>query len=373
MENLEETFGKLLRSVEETNKELMKGGWKEMSRAVFVNSLENNISSLKESKRLLLDLRFQLSKLDKNAPDLSNVVADFDKTIGILEKNFRMEKNKRETGDATILLTSKQEIPELYASLEQKILTLLLKSRYSLEQLGLFLKKENITPLNERTTADGLIEVLKKREEELNEIKDNFEKLKRKSYFGYLQEENPADIEKELHELSKKLESRLGEMRQTYSLHEERIDKITGDFSNLKEKIKNSEEIFDRFAEKSEELIRILKKERDYAKKVVLETEGETGRVRHAYTKEILGLQEAKIRARQEAEEKYRKTIETLKKDVKEKDSLVKDFREMLSRRERKLEELEAKGKHLRLLLKTKEKHEAIKRHFSRRKSNRKE
>ena len=370
--NINNTFNKLVNSIDDIDRDLLKTRWKDMTRHVFVNTLENSIDSLKESRVLLKELKSHLGAMDTDAPSLTVTINDFEKTIIVLEKNLKLEKGKSHSGDAIVNITSISEVPELYASLEHKILELLLKTRYVLEDVDLFLRKEQITPFNEKASARNLVEILRKREEEMRELKDNLEKLKKKSFFGYIHEESPADIEKEVHELAKKLEKSLEQMKHNYSSYGDKLESMAHNFALLKEKIRSVEEMFDQFSEKSEELARILKKERDYAKKIVLEADGETGRVRRSYTKELLDMQKEKVKARSDAEVKYKKQIMEIKKDISEKDKMLRDFTEMLSRREHKINELEERNKELRLLLKVGATHAKAKKHFKQ-KSKRKE
>ncbi|MFH1239624.1 MAG: hypothetical protein V1672_00220 [Candidatus Diapherotrites archaeon] len=364
MSNINNTFNKLINSIDDIDKELLKTRWKDMTRNLFVNTLENSVTSLKESQALLKELNSQLSSLDTDAPSLAVILNEFEKTIIVLEKNLKLEKGKTHSGDSVVNITSISEVPELYASLEHKILELLLKTRYVLEDVDLFLRKEQITPVDEKAGAKNLVEILRKRDEEMRELKDNLEKLKKKSFFGYIHEESPADIEKEVHELAKKLEINLEQMKNNYSSYGDRLESMAHNFSLLKEKIKAVEEMFDQFSEKSEELTRILKKERDYAKKIVLEADGETGRVRRSYTQELLGMQKEKVKVREDSELKYRKQIDEIKKDISEKDKMLKEFTDMLSRREHKIDELEERNKELRLLLKAGETHAKAKKTF---------
>ncbi len=364
MSNINTVFNKLVNSIDDIDKDLLKTRWKNMTRHVFVMTLENSISSLKESRVLITELNSQLNSLDTDAPSLAKISHDFEKTIVVLEKNLKLEQRKTHAGDSIVNITSISEVPELYASLEHKILELLLKTRYVLEDADLFLRKEQITPINEKAGTKTLIEILRKREEELRELKENLEKLKKKSFFGYIHDESPADIEKETHELSKKLEKSLEQMKHNYSSYGDKLENMAHNFSLLKEKIRSVEEIFDQFSEKSEELIRILKKERDYAKKIVLEADGETGRLRRSYTKELLDMQKERVKARRDAELKYKTQIAEIKKDISEKNKMLKEFTDMLSRREHKIDVLEERNKELRLLLKVGETHTKAKKHF---------
>lgn len=372
MSNINTIFNKLVNSIDDIDKGLLKTRWKDMTRNVFVMTLENSVSSLKESRTLITELNSQLNSMDTDAPSLAVILNNFEKTIVVLEKNLKLERGKTHTGDSVVNITSISEVPELYASLEHKILELLLKTRYVLEDADLFLRKEQIMPVDEKAVAKNLVEILRKREEEMRELKENLDKLKKKSFFGYIHEESPADIEKEVHELAKKLERNLEQMKNNYSSYDDKLENMTHNFSLLKEKIKSFEEMFDQFSEKSEELARILKKERDYAKKIVLEADGETGRIRRSYTKELLDMQKEKVRAREDAELKYKKQIAEIKKDISEKDKMLKEFTEMLSRREHKIDVLEERNKELRLLLRVGETHAKAKKHF-RQKSKRKE
>ncbi len=78
----------------------------------------------------------------------------------------------------------------------------------------------------------------------------------------------------------------------------------------------------------------------------------------------MLNLQESKLAIKREAERKLGNEIEKLKQRLAEQEDLAKHFRGVAEDKLRKERELEEQAKNLSLLLKVKEKHEAVKRAF---------
>jgi len=339
--------------------------WEKASRTVFANALEKSVSSLGELQKEFLEIVEEMEKNPKEGkPDLRPFLNELDKSISVLEKNLGFERQKKGRAKTVNELES-DETPGLYAELEQKVLGTLLKARYSLERLTIFKRREGFTPLTEKSTAKQVMQILERKEDELQELRGKYEDIRKKSYLGYLEEQTSADIEHELGELGRRMALTADELGKSISFHRSQIEYIENSYSELKQKLDSLEETFFAYSEKAEELIKDLKKERDYAKRVVLEVEHETLQLRNTYTREILNLQEAKLSAKNEAERKFAQEIKELRKEASEQADLLRHFRGIAEEKLKKEHELEEKVKHLTLLLKTKEKHERMKKELS--------
>jgi LPS O-antigen subunit length determinant protein (WzzB/FepE family) len=85
----------------------------------------------------------------------------------------------------------------------------------------------------------------------------------------------------------------------------------------------------------------MLKKERDMAKHLVLEIEGETAKLRRAYANELLEFEKNKMLAHKEAEARYVSQIEKLEKELEDARNLIAHFRKLVAEREARIEQLE--------------------------------
>jgi hypothetical protein len=341
--------------------------WGSATRAAFVASLGGAISSLKELEGRFRGVARELGKSGAaGAPDLGDLMQEFGKSLTVLENNLRLEKSKKSRARESNI-HEREENSELYSELSQRVETLLLRARYMAERLSVFALRQSSAPLEGKSTARQMLDLLQAKEKEIEELKGKYEDVRRKSYLGLVQERTSADLEEELGELSVKLGGLASELGHNIAMHRNHLEYIENSYAELKQRLDSMEETFNGYVEKSLELIALLKKERDYAKKVVLDIEHETLQLRNAYTAELLALQENKLGAKREAEEKLGKEIRLLKKQLKEKEELLVHFRKMAEEKAGKEKTLEEKVKRLTLLLKTKEKHEAVKRHFRRR------
>ncbi len=368
MANAEKIVGEIGEKINELQSSISQQPWRNASRIVFMNALEKSVEDIEGLQKLFSEAIEEIEKEPKEGkPDLKPFLKEIEALSKVLDKNLRFEK-KRKSRAKTINALESDETPELYADLEQRILGMLLKARYSLERLTIFLRKQGLTPLTERTTAKQVMEVLERREDELQDLREKYEGIRKKSYLGYLEEETVADLEHELGELGRKMSLSADELGKSISFHRSQIEYIENSYSELKQKLDSLEEIFFAYSEKSEELIKDLKKERDYAKKIVLEVEHETLQLRNTYTRELLGLQESKLAAKREAEKRFEAELKKLKGELAEQSDLLKHFKGIAEDKLRKEHELEERMKRLTLLLKTKEKHEAVKRQLRGRK-----
>jgi len=348
--------------IDELQQSISRQPWRNASRPVFVNSLEKSLDDLQQLYKVFYETFEEIKGNPKEGrPDLLPFLREMEKTIDVLEKNYKFEKQKKARA-ITVNVLEKEETPALYADLEQKILGMLLKARYSLERMSIFLRKEGLSPLTEKSTAKQVMQILERKEDELQSLREKYEDARKKTYLGYLEEETVADMEHDLTELGRRMALSADDLGKSLGYYKSQIEYIESNFAELKQKLDSLQEAFSAYGEKTSELIRDLKKERDYAKKIVLDVEHETLKLRNTYSKELLGLQESKLAAKQEAEKHFEAELRKLQKQLAEQGDLLGHFRKIAEDKLKKEHELEEKVSHLTLLLKTKEKHEAVKR-----------
>ena len=352
---------KIIDSINGLHSDISAQTWGTLNQSAFVSSLDKTIDALKG-----LEERFARTKtaLDKESavgkPDLSEILNEFKQLLPMLRNNLQMEKTKKSRAKESNIFET-EENAEHYEDLAQKIQTILLKARYMAERLNVFALRQSSTPLEGKGTARQMLDLLQTKEKEIEELRGKYEDIRKRSYLGYVQEQTSVDIEQDLSELSMRMAANANELSKEISLHKNQLEFIENSYASLKQRLDSMQETFDNYVEKNIELISMLKKERDYAKKVVLDVEHETLQLRNTYTSEMLSLQENKLKAKKEAEDRFKKSIDVLKKEIKEKDSLLSTFRNIAGDKANKESKFEERIKQLTLLLKTKEKHSRIK------------
>ncbi|MDD5148152.1 MAG: hypothetical protein PHH08_01675, partial [Candidatus ainarchaeum sp.] len=340
------------------------GNWGDFDRIVFANALEKSISGLEEIQKILLKIREGTEKNGfHSAPDCSEAITDFEKTLIVLKRNLELEQAKKSRAQEVNIL-HKDSNPELYASLQHKILSLLLKTRYLNERLSIFARKQNSSPLPEKSTGKQIMELLEKKEEELQDLREKYSSIRRKSHLGLLEEKTSIDLETDILGFEKTIAANNSVFEQNIANAARQLEQIQSSFLAAKERFAGIKEILDNYSAKSSELLKILKKERDYAKKILLDVENETMQLRGSYTRELLNLEEAKLAAKKEAEEKLGKRIRVLQKELFETQDLLKRFKNIAEEKMAKEKKLEEEVKKMRLLLKVKERHDAVKMNF---------
>ncbi len=368
MVSAERIVGEIGEKINELQAGLSRQPWRTASKTVFTNALDKSIENMHGINMLFEDLVENIEKDPKEgSPDLKPFLKELEKLLAMLEKNLKFEKQKKSNAK-TVNELEEEEIPELYADLEQRILGMLLKARYSLERASIFLRREGYTPLTGKGTAKQVMQVLERKEDELQELRGKYEDIRKKSYLGYFEEDSVADLEHELGDIGRKMALNADEVGKTIAFHKSQVEYVESSYAELKQKIDSLEELFFVYTEKSGELIKNLKKERDYAKNVVLDVEHETLQLRNSYTNELLGLQKSRLAAKEEAGKKFETELKKLRRQVVEQTDLLSHFKKIAEDKLKKEHNLEEKVKKLSLLLKTKEKHESVKKSFKKKK-----
>ncbi|MEK6959029.1 MAG: hypothetical protein AABW59_03225 [archaeon] len=344
---LENRVDGAIKMVEELHDSLSKISWAELNRNGFVAELEKSVSKLKSLQFEMEQIDKELSMLlEKNTPSFSNYLIDFKKEYAILFANVSLEKAKRIREDiALVNETEDRDVPELYSSLQQKIMELILKSRYNLEKARTFLLAKKIPFVKKGAAAKDLLDLLQRKDDELSEEKKKTLELRRKAFFGIGNEKNIAETERELNELDKSLNTSVSESAQSLKTHLAQIKYVEGSFANLKDKVMKIESMHGSFTKKSSELIKELKKERDYAKNMALQIEEDTLRLRTEYTSKILDLEEKKIAAEERAGAKYEKQVRDIQREIEEKNIALKNARKTIEDQEKEIRRLKSSAK----------------------------
>jgi len=359
----------LIEKINSMHSNLVENTWQNLSKNAFSTVLEKTISELNEMKLKVREIKIAFSPHD-DAPDSAKILSEFDKTITILERNLQMEKSKSET--PKFGWAEESEKPELYSSIEQNVLALILRCRYFVEKCLIFERKQQPKEFELQPTSRALMDLLKQKENEIESLREKYSESRKQSFLGLVAKEGTADLEEELIATARHLESNFNDSKKAEDSIKKDLDLMQHNFADLKQKYSKLHESLENFIQKNSRLTTSLKKEGDYSKKVMVESENETLKLRNTYTREILNLQEAKLIAKKEVEEKSATTMNVLRKELSEKENLLKHFREMSEHHFKKIKELEEQNKKLKLLLNLKEKHEMVLQQFNPKKRKKK-
>jgi chromosome segregation ATPase len=337
MPNLEEKVNLSIAEINALHDSVVRTNWAQLNREGFVFELEKNTEKLRGIYLKLDEINKETKLLlEKNTPDIDSLLAEMARDMTVLEANISMERKKRLRQELVNEIET-IEVPELYSSLQQKILSLALKARYNMDRINNFLSARKLPFVRKGSTARNLLEALQQKEKELEEMKEKNIELKRKSYFGLIPEKSIAEVEMELNDLDKRMSEAVSETKKSLSSHMAQISYVEGSFGHLKGRIDEIEGMHTNFTKKSIELIKELKKERDYAKTLALEIEKETIDTRNHYTKQILELEEKKQAIEEKAFEKYESEVKALKRALEEKTSSLNNSHKVIDQLESEL------------------------------------
>ncbi|MBI4053377.1 MAG: hypothetical protein HY394_05065 [Candidatus Diapherotrites archaeon] len=343
---LSEFENRLVEKINALHDAVSSKDWRSFAAQDFARSLGHSVAGLHELKKVFEDTDFYLKHTQKDSIDFSPLFLEFARTVGVLERNLELESRKSEM-QTIVNELEKSGVPELYSSMQEKVLTILLRCRYFAERVSVAAKKDELPAFPGRQTSQHLLDLLKAKETELQEVKEKFESMRKKSFFGMVQEETSADLEAEIAAVGRRLGVQAKELETGFREFRKKVEAMQFEFTELERKASVLDESTDDFLVKQSDLMTLLKKERDYAKKVIVDIEHETMKLRSQYSSELIHLQESKLAAKREAEEKLSHTINSLIEEVKEKDELLRHFRGIVSEREKMLSESENKNKHL--------------------------
>lgn len=316
--------------------------WRRYSRVSFLHNLRSTVEELEGIASMLemLASEFRRQGISDSA-DMDGHLKEINSVIVVLRRNQKMEEERsaRGGGQGLEALAEGGGSAELYSSLEQKVLGLLLKTRYLVERVSILSARERSAPVQGRSAHRNVLELLERKEEELQRLKEQYEELRNRSFLGFGEQTAP-DLEHELNEIARRLEAEGALLGAALKQQSAQIENLANAQSELGHKMGVFEEMGARHAAKASELATMLKKERDYAKKIVLDIEHETLQLRNTYSRELLALEETKARAREEIKEKARGRVEQLEHELGENKNLLEQFRKIAHEKEEKIQKL---------------------------------
>jgi len=343
MQKLEERIDDIINEVNSIHNSIVRTNWKDLNREGFVFELETNTQKFKAIFITLEELNRELKLLlERGTPTLDNTLSEISREIVILDANLNMEKTKK-LKDHLVNEIQKEEVPELYDSIQRKMTAIILRARNDCGKIKTFLMARNMPFVKKGSTAKLLIELMQKQEEELKLAQEQNLELKRKSFFGAKEEINSAEIEKELHETDKILSESVNEASKSLKTHHAQITYVEGSFAHLKEQIDKVEAQHASFSKKALDLIKDLKKERDFARNIALGVEAETISIKNSYTHQLLGLEKKKNEIEENTRRKYENEMERLRKELMEKTHSLNNLARAIHEQEKEIARLKEK------------------------------
>ncbi|VVB99347.1 Uncharacterised protein [uncultured archaeon] len=362
MPELRELIGKIEQESAKIREKASANHWGKLSRRGFVYNIENMLPGIEDIYSLFQMVRNETAKLNEaEAPDVSEFLGELSKLITQLKRNREMEEARlqkiKSQGIESIAETV--TVPELYSEMERKTLASLLKSSYLAERLRIFERKKEPL-LQTKAGQRNILDLLAKREEEVQALRKKYEETRKDTFLGLVEKESSAETEKELNEISRSIESRTALMRKAYDSLKAESEQYQKQQLELGQRVLSVEELQAQMTGKTFELITMLKKERDYAKKMLIEIEQETIQLRNTYSKELLGLQEEKLSIKNTLSERYDKETAELRKENRDKAETIRHLQEIASERENRVKGLVEQNERLALIAKTVERHNAV-------------
>lgn len=340
--------------------------WHGLDKKGFGFASENALTELKAIQKQLSQLEkflgFETIESEKDVKQKNSEMISF---IKLLEKNRELEEKKASSklNDFDFLPENKK-YNENFSALQNQASTVLLQTSYVMEKVLLETKKESFVPLNEKSTSRNLLELLNTREGEIQELKKNYSNARRDSLIGIPAVEGIADLEEDLQQTNQKIAVHQHRLEESIKSHSQSTERMFQSAGQLRSETDALQQLLWNHFQKAQELVTRLKKERDFARQLALDTEMETQGLRSQYSHEIIGLQERIALAGSKNKKEFEKRLEILEKELEQKNSVLSHFRESLSEKTVNFKELEEKNKKLRLLLETHSKHEKIKKHL---------
>ncbi len=329
--------------------------WSHHNREQIQNVLNETVEDLKEMRSLVESLGESTEVLDASSAKKQS--EELAKTIELLQRNIQFEQSRKPKPDVSDWFGKEIELGELWGSLEQKVLSTAINLHYFVERTQLQLHSPKGAPLDAKSGAGQLVQLLRTKEEELQHLRERYEKLKSNSNIAQLEEDTAPDLEHELNEIARKMDSEEKFLERTQVANRRQFESMQQHQLEVEKRVAQLQELVPRYMGKSLEAITILKKERDFAKKLVLDIEHEASALRTAYTKELLNFQENKLQIQKEAEQRFQKLANKQQQELAETKELLKQFQHMVQERERKIQSLEEENNELNTAKKLLEKH----------------
>lgn len=315
--------------------------WEQANRAQLVERLKQWQDHTKQSKELLSLLQLeQMKHPELKGINLREAETFILKTDEVLSRNLSFEKDKT---NRKIDLTEKVTTPALGAELEARMHRQWLAIHRAHEQLAIAVRKS----FGNETTSKGmegeLFNLVRTKEDEIQNLKHERDTLKREKYFSPTEKYSLTEMENDLQELLQRFAIEKHGLYDHLEQGKKKLDEYSTHHMHLDHKAKKMEQMVHELQKKHIGISTVLKKERDFARKLAMDLESETATTRALYSKELLALDEKKHAIKQEIEEKHQQKISLLEKKVREQDGIIRELDAIAREKERHVARLAEK------------------------------
>jgi len=332
---------RLAEAVDGLQESISNKPWRLRTRQGFVYTLKEAHNSLSGIVAMLQNVKAEYAEQGKEEThDLKKHLNDLNYLLEIIEINRKMEEemHQRNIEEEGISIEEQLKPNESHAVLEERVANLLLKTRHIVEKVQIEQRKEvSLTP-SASQERKNLVSLLEKKESEFQQLKERYEELRNKSYLGRIEAGTSADRELEWADLTRQLVSEHASLAEGVKQYSEQLESLNNLHQNLQIRFSGLEELSLRHAKDTNELIRNLKKERDYAKRIVTDIEHETFKLRSLYSKELLNLENEKSQIRDQAAQRVKKKISSMQRELDSKTRQLDQLHKKVGESERRLE-----------------------------------
>jgi len=193
MASIEVLSEKTIEATQMLSERISAKQWSDFSRTSFVFNTTQTINALEDIAVLFEEIGVEIEKDGFSEKiEVGGHLREINALILILQRNNDLESGKiqraREKGIE--MLAENVISPDQYSSLEQQVLGSLLKSRYLLERINIHNRKENSIPFMGSKSTKDVLDLLNEKENELQSIKEKYEKLKNTGLIARVAEKN---------------------------------------------------------------------------------------------------------------------------------------------------------------------------------------
>lgn len=315
--------------------------WEQANRAQLVERLKQWQSHTRQSKELLTLLQLeQLKHPEMKNINLREAETYLTKTDEVLSRNLSFEKDKT---NRKIDLTEKVTTPALGAELEARMHRQWLSLHRAHEQLAMALRNIMGNNVNAKAIEGELFNLVRTKEDEIQNLKQERDTLKREKYFSPTEKYSLTEMENDLQELLQRFAIEKHGLYDHLNEGKKKLDEYAAHHMHLDNKAKKMEQMVHELQKKHISITTVLKKERDFARKLAMDLESESAAIRAMYSKELLTLDEKKHVLKQEIEEKHRQKISMLEKKVSQQEQIIQELEAIAREKEREVARLAEK------------------------------
>ena len=188
---------KAMEAVDALQERLSAKQWGELSRTSFVYNTAQTINALEDLAVLFEEMHAQLQKEGGgDTTELKQHQTNIKSLITLLSRNKEMEEARiskaKEKGIE--LLAENVAPPEQYSSLEQKVFSTALKTRYIIERINIQTRKQENSRFMGTKSTKNVLDLLGEKENELQVLREKFDELRNTETIARLAEDTPADF-----------------------------------------------------------------------------------------------------------------------------------------------------------------------------------